>query len=256
MYQLASLVSIITPVYNAEKHLAETIRSVQAQTYTNWEWNLVDDCSADQSVVIIREFAKEDSRIHLLENVKNSGAAFSRNEALAHSNGKFIAYIDADDMWDSNKLLKQVKFMVEKDVYFSCTSYRVISEDGQDLNKAIHMLPVVNYHGFLMNNLLQTVGIMIDVEKVGKKYCVMPDLRRRQDAATWLQVLKAGYSCYGMREPLGKYRRTSGSLSSSKLKAIKGVWFLYRKVERLSLPFSIYCFGRYASLAVWKRIYR
>lgn len=117
------------------------------------------------------------------------------------------------------------------------------------------MLPEVDYVGFLTNNLLQTVGIMVDTVIVDKKYLVMPNLRRRQDAATWLQILKAGFMCYGIDEILAEYRRANNSLSSNKFKAVKGVWSLYRDVEHLSLPFSIYCFTRYAFLAVWKRLY-
>lgn len=253
---VTTTVSILTPVYNAGKLIKETIKSVQSQTFKNWEWHLVDDCSTDDSVEIIQEFAKSDSRIHLWQNEKNSGAAYSRNQGLKHSVGNYIAYIDADDIWTQDKLAKQLRFMREKDVAFSCTSYRVISEDGESLNKDIHMLPIADYKGFLTHNLLQTVGIMIDLSKVDKKYCQMPDLRRRQDAATWLQILKAGYYCYGLNEVLAEYRRTKGSLSSNKVKAVKGIWYLYRKVEQLKLPFAVYCFVRYAGYATWKRVYR
>ena len=124
------------------------------------------------------------------------------------------------------------------------------------LNKQVHMLPEVDYVGFLTNNLLQTVGIMVDIDIVDRKYLEMPDIRRRQDAATWLQILKAGYKCYGLDEILAEYRRAGNSLSSNKIKAIKGVWNLYRNIEHLSLLFSCYCFIRYAVLAVWKRVYR
>ena len=117
------------------------------------------------------------------------------------------------------------------------------------------MLPKVNYVGFLTNNLLQTVGIMVDTAMVDKECLVMPDIRRRQDAATWLQILKAGHDCYGLDEILAQYRRAENSLSSNKAKAAKGVWSLYRDIEKLSLPFSCYCFVRYAFLAVWKRVY-
>ena len=152
-------------------------------------------------------------------------------------------------------IVYKIKFMKEKDCGFSCTSYEVINDAGEPLNKYVHMLPKVDYVGFLTNNLLQTVGIMVDTDKVCKEYLVMPDIRRRQDAATWLQVLKAGFECYGLDEILAEYRRTEGSLSSNKFKAAKGVWSLYRDIEHLSLPFSCYCFIRYAFLAVWKRLY-
>lgn len=252
---LNELVSIITPLFNSEKHLEETIQSVQKQTHTNWEWNIVDDCSTDGSIKLIERFAEKDNRIHVWKNSKNSGAAFSRNVALEKSKGRFIAYIDSDDLWDPDKLSRQLQFMQINRLGFTCASYRVISEDGTDLKKVVRMRKQSNYKDFLMNNLLQTVGIMVDLKFVPKAVCVMPDIRRRQDAATWLQILKSGNDCFGMQAPLASYRRTAGSLSSNKFKAISGVWNLYRNIESLSLPFSIYCFARYAMLAVWKRMY-
>lgn len=248
-------VTIVTPSWNSEKYIEETIQSVQMQTYQNWEMIIVDDCSTDHTVEIVNEIAMRDHRIKILVQKKNAGAAKARNRSTLEGVGRFVAYLDADDRWKSEKLAKQVAFMKEKDCGFSCTSYEVIDDNGKSKNKYIHMLPKVNYTDFLTNNLLQTVGIMVDVDKVDKKYLMMPDIRRRQDAATWLQILKAGFDCYGLNEILAEYRRTENSLSSNKFKAVKGVWNLYRDIEKLSLPFSCYCFVRYAFLAIWKRIY-
>lgn len=249
------LVSIITPVYKCEKYIERTINSVLAQTYPNWEMLLVDDCSPDKSAELICSFARLDSRFRYIKLENNSGAAIARNVGLENARGRFIAYLDADDIWKPDKLEKQISFMKSKPCGFSCTSYEVIDDAGKPLNKRIHMLPEADYAGFLTNNLLQTAGIMVDTEIVDKKYLEMPDIRRRQDAATWLQVLKAGYICYGLDEILAEYRRTECSLSSNKAKAAKGMWDLYRDIEHLSVPFSCYCFIRYALLAVWKRIY-
>ncbi len=248
-------VSVITPSYNSEKYIGKTIDSVLAQTYTNWEMIIVDDCSTDKTCEIVLEYIRKDNRIKLFRQEKNAGAGAARTRAMRESTGRYIAYLDSDDIWKPNKLEEQVRFMQEKDCGFSCASYEVIDDDGNKKGKEVHMLPKVNYVGFLTNNLLQTVGIMVDTEKVDKELLVMPDIRRRQDAATWLQILKAGHDCYGLDEILAEYRRTEGSLSSNKFKAVKGVWHLYRDIEHLSLPFSCYCFVRYAFLAVWKRIY-
>lgn len=248
-------VSIITPSWNSEKYIVDTIRSVQNQTYANWEMIIVDDCSSDHTVDIVEAIAETDSRVKIFRQSVNGGAAKARNRSLNESTGRFIAYLDADDIWKPYKLEKQVAFMQQKKCGFSCASYEVIDDNGNALNKQVHMLPEVDYVGFLTNNLLQTVGIMIDTEIIDKKYLVMPDIRRRQDAATWLQILKAGYKCYGIDEILAEYRRAKGSLSSNKIKAIKGIWGLYRNIEKLSFPFSCYCFVRYAFLAVWKRVY-
>lgn len=248
-------VSIITPSWNSEKYIEKTIESVQNQTYSNWEMIIVDDCSTDKTVEIVEEISKIDSRIKLLRQSTNAGAAKARNRSLSESSGRYVAYLDADDIWKPTKLEKQIDFMKAQNCGFSCASYEVIDDEGNALNKEVHMLPSVDYVGFLTNNLLQTVGIMVDTSIIDKKYLVMPDIRRRQDAATWLQVLKAGYKCYGIDEVLAEYRRAENSLSSNKVKAVKGVWSLYRDIEKLSLPFSCYCFVRYAVMAVWKRIY-
>jgi len=248
-------VSIITPSWNSEKYIKKTIESVQNQTYSNWEMIIVDDCSSDNTVKIVQEILKKDPRVRILKQNTNGGAAKARNRSLNEATGRYVAYLDADDIWKPSKLEKQIQFMNEHKCGFSCASYEVIDDEGNALNKEVHMLPSVDYVGFLTNNLLQTVGIIVDTSIVDKKYLVMPDIRRRQDAATWLQVLKAGYKCYGLNEVLAEYRRAENSLSSNKIKAVKGVWSLYRDIEKLSLPFSCYCFVRYAFLAVWKRIY-
>lgn len=249
------IVSIITPTFNCEKYIEETIRSVQAQTLQEWEMILVDDCSKDSTCEIIEKKASEDHRIKLFKQTENAGAGAARTRAVENATGKYVAYLDADDIWLPDKLQKQVSFMRENGYAFSCTSYEVINDDGNSLHKNIYMLPRVNYREFLTNNLLQTVGIMVDIQQVDREYLHMPNIRRRQDAATWLQVLKTGVYCYGMPEVLAQYRRAANSLSSNKVKAIKGVWYLYREIEHLSLPFSCYCFVRYAFLAVWKRVY-
>lgn len=248
-------VTIVTPSWNSEKYIEETIKSVQAQTYPNWEMIIVDDCSSDHTVEIVGKIAQKDPRICVLVQPENGGAGKARTRSMQMGNGRFVAYLDADDKWKPEKLEKQIVFMKEHQCGFSCTSYEVIGDDGTSKNKYIHMLPKVDYVGFLTNNLLQTVGIMVDTSIVDKKYLVMPDIRRRQDAATWLQILKAGFECYGLDEILAEYRRAENSLSSNKLKAVKGIWNLYRNIEHLSLPFSCYCFIRYAFLAVWKRVY-
>lgn len=248
-------VSVLTPSYNSEKYIAETIASVQNQTYTNWEMIIVDDCSTDSTCNIVEEIANADPRVKLFRQDSNQGAGAARTIALKNATGRFVAYLDSDDIWLPEKLERQLNFMIEKRCAFSCTSYEVIDDAGNRLNKDIHMLSQVDYVGFLTNNLLQTIGIVVDTSMVDKKYLIMPNIRRRQDAATWLQILNAGYDCYGLDEVLAQYRRTENSLSSNKFKAVKGIWTLYRDIEKLSLPFSCFCFIRYAFLAVWKRIY-
>ena len=249
-------VTVVTPTWNSSKYIRETIKSVQAQTYQNWEMIIVDDSSTDNTIELVKEISEKDARIRLIEQKENQGAAVARNIAVQKGTGRYVAYLDSDDRWKPRKLERQVQFMKEKGCSFSCTSYEVIDSTGKSMNKVVYMLDKVDYKGFLTNNLLQTVGIMVDTNKVRKKYLEMPNIRRRQDAATWMQILKAGYPCYGLHEVLAEYRRTPNSLSSNKLKAAIGTWKLYRRIERLPFLFSCYCFLRYAFLAVWKRIYR
>lgn len=249
------LVSIITPVYNCEKLLPKTIESVISQTYKNWEMILVDDCTPDNSAEIIKKYSKKDNRIKYFKLEENSGAAIARNKALKESKGRFIAYLDADDLWKKDKLEKQVKFMLDNKYAFTCTDYEKIDESGKSLNKIVKIPSKVNYNLFLRNTIIQTVGVMIDTKITGKELLEMPNIRRRQDAATWCQLLKNGFDCYECPENLSYYRVVSNSLSSNKLKAIKMNWYWYRKIEKLPLWKTIYCFIGYAFNAVKKRIY-
>lgn len=247
------LVTVITPTFNSEQFISSTIESVLNQSFKNWELIVVDDNSSDTTCEIVKGYTYQYCKIKLIKLNQNKGAAHARNTALKNSSGRFIAYLDSDDLWHQDKLKEQIEFMVSNSHGFSCTSYTVINEDGSSLNKTIKMKNHLSYKGFLLNNLIQTVGVVVDTKIVPKSLLVMPNLRRRQDAATWLQILKSGYTCYGLNLDLAYYRRTSGSLSSNKFKAVKGVWYLYRKVEKLPLFSSIYFFTRYAILAVWKR---
>lgn len=250
-----NLVSIITPVYNCEKLLPKTIECVMNQTYKNWELLLVDDCTQDNSAKVIKEYIKKDKRIKYFKLEENSGAAIARNKALKESNGRFIAYLDADDLWKKEKLENQVKFMLDNNYAFTCTDYEKIDEDGNSLNKVIKIPAKVNYSLFLRNTIIQTVGVMVDTNLVEKDLLVMPNIRRRQDAATWCQLLKNGYDCYECPENLSYYRVVSNSLSSNKFKAVKMNWYWYRKIEKLPLWKACYCFIGYAFNAVKKRIY-
>lgn len=249
------LVSIITPVYNGEKFIGATIESVLNQTYSNWEMIIVDDRSIDNTVDIIRKYAKIDNRIKLHVSKINLGAAGTRNKCLELMNGRFIAYLDADDIWTMDKLEKQVHFMLKNKYAFTNADYEVIDEKGNTKGKVVHMLKKTDYHSFLKHNLLQTLGIMIDTDIIPKELCRMRKDCEREDAATWLHILKNGYSCYGLNIILGQYRRVEGSRSSNKLKAVRGMWNLYRQIEYLPLIHSCYYFIRYAIYALWKRIY-
>ncbi len=246
------LVSIITPVYNAEKFINTTIESVIKQTYKNWEMLLIDDCSTDSSAEIIKELAKNDSRIRYIKLDKNSGAAVTRNIGLEKAKGRYVAFLDSDDLWKEEKLQKQLDLIKEKNIAFCFTSYRYIIEDGSPTNKVARAPEKINYNGLLKNTIIGCSTVLVDKEKLGDFR--MTNVRRGQDTATWLQLLKRTDYAYGIYEDLVWYRVVDGSLSHNKWKAIKRTWNTYRNVEHLSLPKAMYVFVFYAYNALKKRI--
>lgn len=249
------LVSIITPVYKCEDYIARTLNSVLAQTYPEWEMLLVDDCSPDGSADIIRSYVEKDPRFKYIKLENNSGAAIARNVGLECAKGRYIAYLDADDIWLPKKLERQIHFMEEHDVQFSCCDYEKIEADDTPLNKVVHMPKTITYNQLLSNTIIQTVGVIVDLEKVDRKLLVMPNVRRGQDSATWLQMLRNGVKFIGQNEVLAQYRRVPQSLSANKFSAMKRTWYLYRGVEHLSIPKSILCLIGWAYHASIKRIY-
>ena len=231
------------------------MNSVLAQTYLNWEMLLVDDCSPDGSAEIIRSFAERDTRFKYIKLENNSGAAIARNIGLENAKGRYIAYLDADDIWLPEKLERQIRFMEENDVQFSCCDYEKIEADDTPLNKVVHMPKTITYNQLLSNTIIQTVGVIVDLSKVDRKLLVMPNVRRGQDSATWLQMLRNGAKFTGQNEVLAQYRRVPQSLSANKFSAMKRTWHLYRGVEHLSLVKSCICLISWAYHASIKRIY-
>lgn len=232
------LVSIITPTYNCAKFIARTIESVQAQTYSNWEMIIVDDRSQDNTKEIVEEYAKKDLRIqyHLLD--MNSGAAVARTTAMKLAKGTYMAFLDSDDIWASDKLERQIKWMNDNGYFFSCTAYEQIDEDGNSLNRVIKTIKKTDYNRLLLDCPVGNSSVMYDVEKMGK--FEVPDIRKRNDDALWLQMLKKEKYIWGMPDVLMKYRVRKNSISSNKLKVIKYHWILYRKIEHLGLMRSIF----------------
>lgn len=244
------LVSIITPSYNSERFIAETIKSILMQTYKNWELIIVDDCSTDKTVSIIKSF--DDNRIQLHKLEKNSGAAVARNTAMKHATGKYLAYLDSDDLWTEDKLAKQVQFMQNNDYAFSFTSYILMNENGDLSQKSVPVPYVVSYESLLRNTIIGCLTVMLDREKIGEQY--MPNIRAGQDTAFWLQLLKQGFTAYGINEPLAHYRMVSQSISSNKFKALKRTWHIYREVEKLPVLSSSWYFAQYTLNAIKKRM--
>ena len=247
-----NLVSIITPSFNSEKFINECIESVIFQTYKDWEMIIVDDCSTDNSRSKIISFANEDNRIKPIFLEKNLGAAEARNIALKKSKGKFIAFLDSDDIWKNNKLEKQINFMNKNDIAFSFTSYQPISENRVEKYSVIEVPKEIDYHSYLKNTIIGCLTVIIDKEKTGE--FIMPNIRSSHDMALWLLIMKRGFSAFGLNENLAYYRIVSNSNTSKKWKAVKEVWEVYRKVEKLNLIYSTLCFVSYVYNAIKKRI--
>lgn len=224
-------VSIITPVYNSEQYLTSNIVSVQAQTHANWEQILVDDCSSDGSEALIKSFQEKDLRIkyHRLET--NSGAGIARNKGIELAEGNYIAFLDSDDQWHPEKLEKQLNFMQKNQYHFTFTDYEMMDEGGNTLLKKVTCKPLVTYKSALYKNPIGCLTVMYNVAFFGKQY--MPTIRKRQDYALWLNLLKKTNG-YGLNESLAKYRTGNESISANKLDLLKYEWKIYREVEGLS----------------------
>ncbi|WP_456867477.1 glycosyltransferase family 2 protein [Galbibacter sp. BG1] len=229
---MRNLVSIITPVYNSSKFLKENIESVQKQTFVDYEHILIDDCSSDNSVEMIECYNQKDARIKLIKLSKNSGAGVARNKGIKEANGRFIAFLDSDDLWDENKLKKQLNFMLENKSFFSFTSYEKISESGKRTGKVVsYPKEELTYERALFNNPIGCLTAMYDTDFYGK--CYMPEIRKRQDYALWLKLLKLSKAHY-LCQNLSFYRNRKGSISSKKFNLIKYQWKVYRELEELS----------------------
>lgn len=246
------LVSIVIPVHNSERFIAETIKSVLAQSYKNWELILVNDCSTDNSMEVMEGFLSDKVRVINLE--KNGGAAKARNRGISEAKGEFICFLDADDLWHPEKLEKQVRFMIENDSAFSFTGYEFADENGVPNGKVVRVPEKISYKQALKNTTIWTSTVMFDMKKLKKDDIYMPDVRRGQDTATWWKVLKMIEYADGLNEVLSFYRRSNNTLSSNKITALKRTWNLYRNVEKLNLVKSSYCFVIYCFNAVKRRV--
>ena len=244
-----NLVSIITPSYNSSKFIEECVNSVVSQTYTNWELLIVDDCSNDNSKELLLNLEKKDERIKVTFLDNNIGAAKARNVAIRQAKGKHIAFLDSDDFWESQKLEKQISFMMQNDIAFSYTAYQSISEEGSDI---INAPDKMTYHDYLKNTIIGCLTVVIDKEKVGD--FEMPIIKSSHDMALWLLIMKRGFDAYGLNENLAKYRIVSTSNTANKWHAAKDVWKVYREIEKLPFFYSIWCFLNYAFNAIIKRI--
>lgn len=236
------LVSIVMPLYNSERYVEDSINSVFSQTVTDWELILVDDASTDSTYKKVEPFLTDDRIIYCCL-ATNSGSAVARNTAIEKAKGRYIAFLDSDDMWVPSKIETQLGFMNENKYPFSFSAYNKVDEHGK-ITGNVGIPRQVDYYDLLKMCSIGCLTAIYDTEYFGKVY--MPLIRKRQDLGLWLKLLKQTDYAYGLNKVLANYRVHSNSISANKLNAASYTWRLYRHYEKLSLPSSVYFFSHYA----------
>lgn len=231
------LVSIIMPTYNCAKFIGETIDSVLRQTYKNWELIIADDCSKDNTEEVVKKYLK-DKRIIYKKLETNQGAAMARNTAMELANGNYMAFLDSDDIWKEDKLEKQIKFMNDNNYNFICSAYEQIDEQSNKIGKIIYPKVKADYNRILLDCPVGNSTVIYNADNMGK--FEVPNIRKRNDDALWLKMLKKEKYIYGMNDILMEYRIRSNSISSNKWSLVKYHWQLYREIEHLSVVRSAF----------------
>ncbi len=242
------LVSIVTPAYKAASYVAETIRSVQEQTYGNWEMLVVEDGSPDDTWQVVARHAEADPRVKLVRQA-NSGPAMARQASLDHASGRYIAFLDSDDLWLPEKLERQLAFMREHSSVISYTAFRRISENGEVVGHLINVPGRMDYRSLLGNTAIATSTVIIDRSKSGP---LQMTRTYYDDFALWLSILKRGHTAHGFNEDLMRYRVLGQSVSRNKRRSMQMVWKAYREIEQLNIISASTAFIRYAWNA-WRK---
>lgn len=246
-----NLVSIVMPAYNCAHYIGETIQSVLVQSYEDWELLIVDDRSTDNTKQVVNKFLTKDNRIRYIELEKNSGVAVARNRGIEEAKGNYIAFLDSDDLWKKDKLETQVQFMQEHQYAFTFTSYDLIDEAGNKLNKCVEVPEKIDYDTLLYNTPIFTCTVMYDKEQMGD--ISMPQLANGEDVATWLRMLKKVPYAYGIQECLVSYRNRKQSLSSGVVTKLTRRWKIYRESEELTFINAGVLYIKYLFCVVRKR---
>ena len=239
------------PAFNCKHSLVQSVESVCNQTYQNWELLLIDDGSTDGTAELALDLADTDTRIRLLTMDSNVGAAAARNYGLEAAKGRFIAFLDADDLWHTDKLQRQLDFMKEHNAKLSFTGYSRVTEQGE-LKEQVSAMNVVDYKTLLKRNIIGCLTAIYDSQLIGKQ--PMPQLLRQHDFALWLQIIHKTGPALGLDEDLAVYRVASGSLSANKLAGAQDMWRIYRQYEKLSLAKSLWYFANYAYYGIRYRL--
>lgn len=249
---MEDIVSIITPCYNSARYISNTIESVLNQTYPYWEMIIVDDSSRDNTREVIEEYCKQDSRIRLICLEKNSGSAtVPRNRAIEEAKGRFIAFIDSDDLWKEDKLEKQLTFFDDSNVAIVYSNYEKIDELGNRCGRVIMAPKSSTYRQLLFGNVIGCSTAVYDTLKTGKLYFLNEG---HEDYILWLSILKKGYLAVNSQSCLVAYRVRKNSLSSNKLKVLSWSWNIYKNVEKLGYLRSSFYFINYAFRGILKYV--
>ena len=233
-------VSVIMPAYNSSATLEDSIQSVVSQTFGDWELLVIDDCSQENLSSIVESF--NDSRIHFIRFSRNSGVAAARNYGIEKARGRYLAFLDSDDLWLPEKLEKQLQFMEKNGYAFTYTWYQQFDHDTNHLGNIVRTKPVVDYRELLKGNDIGCLTVVLDHQKI--KEITMPS-QRHEDYITWLNILKQGWKAYSLPVVLAEYRKGNGSLTSNKWKSLLWTWKVYRDSQHLSLLRSGFCMAFY-----------
>ena len=243
------LISIIMPVHNSERYVKDAISSILNQTYSNWELIIVDDASVDSSLHIVEGI--KDKRIKVIKSQKQLGSPLARNKALKYVNGKYVCFLDSDDLWDKDKLKKQLKFIKDNNYDFVYTKYYYLRENGS--SKKAHIPTKLDYIGNLKNTAISLGTVMVKLDKIKLKDLEMENYKTCHDAVTWWKILKKGFTAYGMNYYSLYYRVGHPSLTHNKLLSLYHTWAGYRDLD---LPFfkKVYYYLMHIIHAIIRRI--
>lgn len=244
-------VSVITPAYNAAATLRMTIRSVQTQSFEDWEMLIADDGSEDDTAAVVEQAAASDERLVLIRCPANGGTGAARNAALARAQGRYMAFLDSDDLWLPEKLARQIAFMRDKACALSYTAFRRITADGAHTGRLIPVPAQLTYGALLKNTAIATLTAMVDSEQTGPLRMAEA---RRDDYILWLSLLRRGFVAQGLQEDLARYRVADGSLSSRPGRSAAWTWRVYREAEGLGLVRASWCMAHYGARALGKRL--
>lgn len=244
-----SVVSVIMPAFNAAEFIAESIRSVQQQTYSSWELLVIDDASTDGTSQVVEGMAENDDRIKLHVLPTNQGAGFARNIGIKAATGDYISFLDADDLWKSHKLQTQLAVMKEEGEKVCFSSYGLMDESGRSLDKQIKALKILTFDKLKKANYIGNLTGIYNASELGKIYC--PLIRKRQDWGLWLLAVKKAGGARGIQEPLALYRERRGSISGNKIEMLKYNYRVYRKVLKYSSLKSLF----WMLLFLWEQLF-